>query len=129
MLGLRCAGRISEGASIRWRGGFRGRPSWIHARSAAGCHTFELKFPVAGGHTTLIPDAPNFVTHLECSMHGDRYAAGQLHNLSKAGNPLLVGYDLERLVRAVTKAQIADREPGMWRYREFLPVVHAANVV
>jgi threonine synthase len=62
-------------------------------------------------------------------MHGDQYAAGQLHNLSKAGKPLLVRYDLERLAAAVTKAQVAEREPGMWRYREFLPVTRAENVV
>ena len=28
------------------------------------------------------------VTHLECSATGERYAAGEPHNLSKAGKPL-----------------------------------------
>jgi threonine synthase len=71
----------------------------------------------------------NFVTHLECSLQGDRYEAGRLHNLSKAGKPLLVRYDLERLANSVSKAQLAARPEDMWRYREFLPVQHVENIV
>jgi threonine synthase len=71
----------------------------------------------------------NFVTHLECSQVGDHYAAGQLHNLSKAGKPLLVRYDLDRLARSVSQSQLAERPEGMWRYREFLPVRDAENIV
>ena len=33
---------------------------------------------------------PTFVSHLECSMTGKRYEAGQVHGLSEAGRPLLV---------------------------------------
>ena len=29
-----------------------------------------------------------FVTHLECSLTGECYEAGQVHNLSRAGKPL-----------------------------------------
>jgi threonine synthase len=71
----------------------------------------------------------NFVTHLECSLTGDRYAAGQLHNLSKAGKPLLVRYDSEQLARSISKAQLAARRCDMWRYREFLPLRNTQNVV
>jgi threonine synthase len=74
-------------------------------------------------------DAENFVTHLECSLNGDRYEAGQLHNLSKAGKPLLVRYDLDRLGASISKAQLAARPEDMWRYREFLPVRRAENIV
>ena len=42
----------------------------------------------------LTTDRPTFVTHLECSLTGEHYAADQLHNLSAAGKPLLVRYDL-----------------------------------
>jgi threonine synthase len=38
----------------------------------------------------LTIERPTFVTHLECAMEGDHYAADQVHNLSKAGKPLLV---------------------------------------
>src|SRR3954453_16490175 len=73
--------------------------------------------------------ADYFVTNLECSLIGDRYEAGQLHNLSKAGKPLLVRYDLERLSNSVSKAQLAARPEDMWRYREFLPVQRTENIV
>ena len=32
----------------------------------------------------LIEDRPTFVTHLECSLTGERYEADQLHGLSRA---------------------------------------------
>ena len=57
-------------------------------------------------------DTPTFVTHLECSLEGDRYPADELHNLSKAGKPLLVRYDLKRLAASVTKSQLAARPEG-----------------
>jgi threonine synthase len=49
--------------------------------------------------------------------------------LSDVGKPLLVRYDLEGLANAVTKADLAPRPGGMWRYREFLPVRESVNVV
>ncbi len=75
------------------------------------------------------PELPTFVSHLECGMQGDHYKADQLHGLSKAGKPLLVRYDLKALAQSVSKEQLATRDPGMWRYREFLPVRHAENIV
>ncbi len=74
-------------------------------------------------------DRPHFVTHLECSMTGERYEAGQVHNLSRVGRPLLVRYDLAKLAKAVSKDELASRPMDFWRYREFLPVKHARNIV
>lgn len=70
-----------------------------------------------------------FVTHLECSLTGQRYEAGQLHGLSAAGKPLLVRYDLAAIARSVSPQKLAARPAEMWRYREFLPVRHDENVV
>ncbi len=70
-----------------------------------------------------------FVTHLECSLTGERYPADQVHGLSAAGRPLLVRYDLDGLSQAVDKTEIAGRQGGFWRYREFLPVRRSENVV
>jgi threonine synthase len=67
------------------------------------------------------------VTHLECSLTGERYDAGQVHNLSRAGKPLLVRYDLETAKRTLSKGSIAAREPGMWKWGELLP--HAIEPV
>ena len=52
------------------------------------------------------------VTHLECSLTGERYDAGQVHNLSRAGKPLLVRYDLEAAKRTLTRDSIAERGAG-----------------
>ena len=69
------------------------------------------------------------VSHLECSATGDRYSAGELHNLSAAGKPLLVRYDLELVGRSVSRSALAARAPDFWRYRELLPIRKAADVV
>ncbi len=74
-------------------------------------------------------DLPSFVSHLECSRTGKHYPAGQLHNLSDDGFPLLVRYHLDELGAAVSKQAIGDRASDLWRYREFLPVTQAANIV
>ena len=74
-------------------------------------------------------EIPTFVTHLECGLTGKHYPADQLHGLSEAGRPLLVRYDLDALKHAVTKEDIASRAPEFWRYREFLPVRRAENVI
>ncbi len=63
-----------------------------------------------------------FVTHLECSLTGEEYPAGQLHNLSRAGKPLLVRYDLERVRDALTRDIISSRPATMWKWRELLPM-------
>ena len=63
-----------------------------------------------------------FVTYLECSLTGERYDAGQPHNLSRAGKPLLVRYDLAAVRQILTRDVLAAREPGMWKWRELLPM-------
>ena len=70
----------------------------------------------------LTTERPTFVTHLECSATGERYAADEIHNLSRAGKPLLVRYDLDGVKKALSKDALASREPDLWRYRELLPV-------
>ena len=62
-----------------------------------------------------------YVSHLECSLTGERYPAGELHNLSRAGKPLLVRYDLESVRQALTRAALAARPATMWKWRELLP--------
>src|SRR6187401_3201454 len=62
-------------------------------------------------------------------MEGDHYAADQIHNLSKAGKPLLVRYDLAGVKKALTKSALGDRPADMWRYRELLPVRKVSDIV
>ena len=80
-------------------------------------------------NANLTTHRPTFVTHLECSLTGERYDADRLHGLSSAGRPLLVRYDLDAVKAAVSRDTLAARETDMWRWRELLPVRHTANVV
>jgi threonine synthase len=66
--------------------------------------------------------APNFVTHLECSLTGAHYPANALHNLSTRQKPLLVRYDLEKIQSLVSRDALKHRPPDLWRYRELLPI-------
>ncbi len=74
-------------------------------------------------------DLPTFTSHLECSETGERYEADRLHNLSAAGKPLLIRYDLDGIKGALDKETLARRPSGFWRYRELLPVRKAENVI
>ena len=74
-------------------------------------------------------ELPTFVTHLECSLTGERYPADALQTLSKAGRPLLVRYDLEGVRRALPRDELAGRPQTLLRYRELLPVRRPENVV
>ncbi|RTL18003.1 MAG: pyridoxal-phosphate dependent enzyme, partial [Sphingomonadaceae bacterium] len=77
----------------------------------------------------LTADRPTFVTHLECSLTGERYDADQLHGLSRAGRPLLVRYDLEGVRGALAKDALTARPTDLWRWRELLPVRRTENIV
>jgi threonine synthase len=77
----------------------------------------------------LTTERPTFVTHLECAATGERYEADQVHNLSKAGKPLLVRYDLPGVRKALTKEALAARPADLWRYRELLPVRKTQDIV
>lgn len=74
--------------------------------------------------------ADTFVTHLECSLTGKHYEAGQIHGLSEAGRPLLVRYDLDAMARTLSKEALAASDAsGFWRYSAFLPVTQPENRV
>src|SRR5580692_7614049 len=62
-------------------------------------------------------------------MTGEHYPADQIHNLSRAGKPLLVRYDLGGVKKALSKDALARREPDLWRYRELLPVRKVEDIV
>ena len=77
----------------------------------------------------LHSDRPTFVSHLECSMTGERYEADRLHGLSRVGRPLLARYDLTALGQAVSRDAIAARPTDLWRWRELLPVRRTESIV
>ena len=63
----------------------------------------------------LTTERTTFVTHLECAATGERHAADEVHNLSRAGKPLLVRYDLDGAKKALSKDALAQRAPDLWR--------------
>lgn len=68
-------------------------------------------------------------TQLRCAYTGEIHAADVLHNLSRAGKPLLVEYDLARAARTLTREALASRPMTMWRYKELLPIRDEANII
>jgi threonine synthase len=70
-----------------------------------------------------------YATHLECSATGQRYEIRMPQGLSAAQKPLLARYDLTSLAREVPRDTIAARAPGLWRWRELLPVPDAGHVI
>lgn len=77
----------------------------------------------------LTTERSTFVTHLECAATGERYPADVVHNLSRAGKPLLVRYDLAGVGRALSKDALRARPADLWRYRELLPVRKVEHIV
>ncbi|HLF49256.1 MAG TPA: threonine synthase [Methylomirabilota bacterium] len=65
----------------------------------------------------------SFVTHIECTVCGHRHEAGRLLTVCVAcGQMLAVRYDLARAAAAVTKDELRQRPPDMYRFRELLPL-------
>ena len=69
------------------------------------------------------------ISHLECSLTGERLPAGQPHNLSAAGAPLLVKYDLERARAEWRREDVAKGPNSMWRYSPVLPATREESIV
>lgn len=70
-----------------------------------------------------------FMTHLECSLTGERYEADRPHNLSRAGKPLLARYDLNAVAERLNRQELAQRPAGMWKWRELLPLPESSQPV
>jgi threonine synthase len=65
----------------------------------------------------------SFVTHIECTVCGHRHEAGRLLTVCvECGQMLAVRYDLPRVAATVSKEQLRERPPGMYRFRELLPL-------
>ncbi|MBI4893658.1 MAG: threonine synthase [Acidobacteria bacterium] len=69
------------------------------------------------------------LTHLECSLCGLTYPAGQPHNLCTCGGPLLVRYDLQAARQSWSREWIVGGPSNMWRYAPVLPVSKPASMI
>jgi threonine synthase len=65
----------------------------------------------------------SFVTHVECTVCGKAHVSTRLLTVCEAcGQMLAVRYDLPAVARALTKDALGSRPPGMYRFRELLPL-------
>ncbi len=65
----------------------------------------------------------SYLTHLECSLCGQRCPANTLQTTCPTCNrPLLARYDLAAARAAWDRDSLAEREPTLWRYHEVLPI-------
>lgn len=72
----------------------------------------------------------SYLTHLECSVCGDRHSPHELQTVCRScGKSLLARYDLHSAKQHFTRASIKTRTPSMWRYRELLPVEREEHIV
>ena len=70
------------------------------------------------------------ITHLECTLTGERFDASYPHRTNPAnGKPLFARYDLERAKATLTKGSLSDRPNNIWRYREVMPVIDDGNII
>ena len=78
-------------------------------------------------HPNLMPST---LTHLECSICGERHDADRVQTVCTAcGRALFARYDLDEARRTFTREALGTREWSMWRYQELMPVRDPASVV
>src|SRR5215831_9321389 len=70
----------------------------------------------------------SYVHALRCRECAKEYPKAPLHVCEFCFGPLEVAYDYDAIGRVLSREAIAKRSPGMWRYRELLPVDGAATV-
>ena len=64
-----------------------------------------------------------FVAHIECTVCGHHHEPRRLLTVCvTCGQMLAVRYDLPRVAAAVSKDELGRRPPGMYRFRELLPL-------
>ena len=72
----------------------------------------------------------SYITHLECSLTEETYPKDSVLELSNAGRPLLVKYDLEALSKSIAKEEFKDSPlPGFWRYYPLLPISSQESII
>ncbi len=72
----------------------------------------------------------SFLTHLECSVCGDRHSPHQLQTVCRScGKSLLARYDLDRAKKSLSKESLKGEKSSLWKYLPLLPVEKEENVV
>ncbi|MCI0707020.1 MAG: threonine synthase [Ignavibacteriae bacterium] len=71
-----------------------------------------------------------FLTHLECSVCGDRHSPHELQAVCRScGKSLLARYDLQAAKSQFLSEHLKSKAPSMWRYLPVLPIERETNIV
>ena len=71
----------------------------------------------------------SYLTHLECSVCGDRHSPHEVQTVCRScGKSLFARYDLQSAKR-LSRESLRLRPPSLWRYRELLPIERDENIV
>jgi len=76
-------------------------------------------------------DAPlTFLTHLECSVCGDRHSPHEIQTVCRScGKSLIARYDLQAARNQFRREHLKDKAPSMWRYLPVLPIERETNII
>lgn len=70
------------------------------------------------------------LTHLECSVCGDRHSPHQLQTVCRScGKSLLACYDLNTARGEMSREKMQQQPPSMWKFLPMLPVEREENIV
>ena len=70
-----------------------------------------------------------YVSHLACPKCDKTYESEKIMQVCDCGSPLLVRYDISKILTVLKKEDLSRRKPDLWRYAELLPVKHQENMV
>jgi threonine synthase len=72
----------------------------------------------------------SYLTHLECSVCGDRHSPHEVQTVCRScGKSLLARYDLQSARKQFPRDTLSSRNPTLWRYRELLPIEREEQIV
>ncbi len=72
----------------------------------------------------------SYLSHLECSICGDTFDADKVQTICNICDaPLLSRYDFDKARGEIDRDEFRSRRPGLWRWREMLPVRSPQNIV
>lgn len=78
----------------------------------------------------IAAEEAGFVYRLKCTHCGRIYSGSSgVYQCAQCGSGLKVCYDYAEMAGRLTHAELASRPPGLWKYRELLPVEVGADVV
>ncbi len=71
----------------------------------------------------------SFVSTYQCAKCGKTYENSDVPPNDGCGGRIDIEIDIESLKDVVDKTTLANREPGLWKYFEFLPLTRRENIV